>query len=179
MLDKTHVIAVALAGFAVSVGTPAVASERWVASGDGGDVTIAVCLDECGDDIAAWVLCSTSGGAFVPRLAVPWLALDEDSLSADDTLSINVDGVDFVRPAAFDEYGMVGFVPEVRIGLGDPLTAALATGQSAVVGLTGDGTVPKTLGLVGAGDALRAFAANCPPWRDKIRALGGTVATPQ
>jgi hypothetical protein len=113
------------------------------------------CTD-CGADIGMLVACTQAGGPLA--VAVQGAAASEGEDGAVAPIAFSVYGRTRYYTATVWRYGELGYVPEVIVGLRDPLIHALGRGRKVMVAF---GDTHTTLSLNGSLVALRQLAASC------------------
>lgn len=130
---------------------------RWSLELQSDYIVLLDCMD-CGDDIGAVIECRERGEP--ARLSIFWAAVDtEEPLTA--SLTLEVAGEIFERPAETSYAGQIGRFPQIRVGPEDPLLSALRADDEMKVTFAG---IETRIGLRGFAAALQAFDDACP-WR--------------
>ncbi|NEX18850.1 hypothetical protein G3480_00690 [Thiorhodococcus mannitoliphagus] len=133
---------------------PAEPGRQWSLSRHSDFIALLDCED-CGDDIGLLLECQARGK---PALAsLYWAAVDSDQRIAGPVV-FEVSGQVFSRMAETMYFGQFGQVPQLELGPGDPLLAALRRGTAVKVTF---GDIITTIGLQGFAAALEGFDRAC------------------
>lgn len=147
--------------------------DRWSAHVDGDRVFVTDCSD-CGDDVGVIVSCQ--GDRAAAKLSVPFQAREADPLAGGEpaTLLFVIDDDSFELPVAFEEWGMVGFVPVISLARSTPVVTAIRFGRALDIELDNR---KISFGLKGSAAALALFDNNCA-WGDEVEGVqGGGIKT--
>lgn len=139
----------------------------WAAHGQGSDITVTDCRDDCEEDIGIIFMCRGQGQP--ASVDVPWVALESAQEGEQRPLAVVVDGKRFDYTATLGGPGLVGHVPSFTIGPNDPLIDALQSGRVAQVQFDGSGV---NIGLRGSRSAIDIFKAHCG-WNGAAASVGG------
>ncbi len=144
----------------------------WAAHGQGSEITVTDCRDNCEEDIGIIFMCQGEG--LPARVDVPWVALENAQEGEQKPLAVVVDGRRFDYMATLGGPGLVGHVPSFTIAPNDPLIDALQGGHVAQVQFDGSGV---NIGLRGSRQALDIFKAHCG-WNGAAAAGAGDGQAP-
>lgn len=135
---------------------PAQPPRVWGAYGQGSNVSVADCNNDCEEDLGLVMLCTGQGRA--AELSVPWAAQENGQRGQNLTMTVTVGSQRFTYNAQLSGAGLVGHVPSFLVQPNDPLIAALQAGNSVSFSTPFSGAV---IGLRGSRVALDRFKAEC------------------
>jgi hypothetical protein len=148
-------MAAVLAAVICACAQPAEAQRAWHVSGYGSSVVATDCRN-CTEDVGIRFHCRGLGRA--ADVSVPAVAAARRPSERRPRIEFFVDGLGVAYDVDLERQGLVGYVPQLSVGQGDPLVERLAAGTSLRVVFAGRSA---DITLQGARAALAAFASHC------------------
>lgn len=136
---------------------------RWEVSQHKNRVLVSDCR-QCEEQRALWLECRTGAGkAFI---SLPGAAMERGRKGQRVRIIIEIDGWRQTRRARLDYQGLIGYLPEFRLSIHDPLFEKMAAGQSMTIRVKkrarfGRGAQKASIHLNGSRAALTRFHALC------------------